>query len=222
MKILGGRLKGRNFYMPKGIRPTQNLVRKAVFDILKDVRGSVFLDLFAGSGALGLEALSRGAQSVVLVEKDPFCLKVIEKNCALLGCLSGGKPPDAVQRISGDVFATIKELAAQKSPRGDFWVIAGDVFATIKELNRGGKKFDVVFFDPPYGQGLGKKTLKTLAAHDIVHPNSLIVAQTTATEILPQREGRFFLLKEKRYGASVLAIYRVMSYEPNRHLSRKL
>ena len=63
MKIIGGKFKNRNFYMPATIRPTQNMLRKALFDIIgQDFEGLTFLDLFAGSGAMGLEALSRGAK----------------------------------------------------------------------------------------------------------------------------------------------------------------
>ena len=84
MKILGGKLKGRNFYMPAEIPPTQNLVRKAVFDILGDINGVEFLELFAGSGAVGFEAFSRGAKMVTLVERVSSCLEVIHKNLQLL------------------------------------------------------------------------------------------------------------------------------------------
>ena len=209
MKVLGGRLKGRNFYMPQGIRPTQNLVRKAVFDILKDVRGSVFLDIFAGSGAVGLEACSRGAQRVVFIEKDPSCIQVIRENFELLG-------------LEAPLKAGPQGPGGAVSSQDPIQLIPGDAFAFLKKSAGRAEKFDIIFFDPPYGRGLGKKTLKTLAAHDIVQPNSLIIVQTTATETLPKREGRFFLVREKRYGASVLAIYRVMSYEPSRHLSREL
>jgi len=70
--------------MPKGIRPTQDKVRKAVFDILGDISGLAFLELFAGSGAVGLEALSRGAADLVLVELNRNCLAVIRKNIEML------------------------------------------------------------------------------------------------------------------------------------------
>jgi len=72
MKIIGGIYKGRNFYMPAGIRPTQTIARKALFDILgQDMEGVTFVDLFAGSGAIGLEAISCGAEKVIFVEKRP-------------------------------------------------------------------------------------------------------------------------------------------------------
>ena len=70
--------------MPRGIRPTQNKVRKAIFDIMRDIRGLSFLELFAGSGAVGIEALSQEAGEVVFVEEDRRCVEEIKRNFSLL------------------------------------------------------------------------------------------------------------------------------------------
>jgi 16S rRNA (guanine966-N2)-methyltransferase len=82
VRIVGGAHKGARIYAPKGhdTRPTSDRVREAVFAILGSVEGTSVLDLFAGSGALGLEALSRGATSAVFVESDPVAVKAIERN----------------------------------------------------------------------------------------------------------------------------------------------
>lgn len=80
MRIITGKNKGKRINMPSGIRPTQNKVRKALFDILGDINGLSFLDLFAGSGAVGLEALSRGAKEAVLVEDNRACISAVKKN----------------------------------------------------------------------------------------------------------------------------------------------
>ena len=86
MRVISGKLKGRQIKFPKNIRPTQNKVRKAVFDCLGDsVKDSVFLELFAGSGAVGIEAFSYGAKKVVFVDSDINCLKLIEINLISLG-----------------------------------------------------------------------------------------------------------------------------------------
>lgn len=183
MKILGGKFKGRNFYMPVNIRPTQNIIRKAVFDILGDVSGLDFLELFAGTGAVGFEALSRGARSVTLIEKEPVAQEVIRKNISLLG------------------------LQPLEHPEEQIYLIAGDIFIQIKELFRRGKKFDLIFLDPPFERGLAKKALKTLSAYDILQPNCFIIIQCEKRETLPQSEGRFLLVREKIYGASNLALY---------------
>ncbi len=80
MRIIAGKYKGRLINMPKGIRPTQNKVRKALFDILGDIQGLSFLELFSGSGAVGFEAVSRGVTDLTLVEYNRDCLKAIRKN----------------------------------------------------------------------------------------------------------------------------------------------
>jgi len=80
MRIISGQYKGRAIKMPKGIRPTQNKVRKAIFDILGDIEGLSFLELFSGSGAVGFEAVSRGAQELALVEYNRDCQLAIKKN----------------------------------------------------------------------------------------------------------------------------------------------
>lgn len=80
MRIISGKYKGRNLEGPKNIRPTQNKVRKAIFDILGDIEGLSFLELFAGSGAVGFEAISLGVKELTLVEYTPECLLAIRKN----------------------------------------------------------------------------------------------------------------------------------------------
>jgi len=80
MRITSGKYKGRLIKMPRGIRPTQNKVRKALFDILGDIAGLSFLELFAGSGAIGLEALSRGVSDLTFVECNRDCLLALKKN----------------------------------------------------------------------------------------------------------------------------------------------
>ncbi|NTV29829.1 MAG: 16S rRNA (guanine(966)-N(2))-methyltransferase RsmD [Candidatus Omnitrophica bacterium] len=181
MKIINGEYSGRNIYMPAHIRPTQNLVRKAVFDIIgHDLTGLSFLELFAGSGAIGFEALSCGASEVVFIEHDPKCVEVIEENLQIL------------QPAARGLSATLLQQ---------------DSFFAIKEFARQGKKFHVVFFDPPYGLKLAKKTLKTLMSHDILHPSSYIIAQYDTAERMPEVEGSIRLIKDKVYGSSRLTVY---------------
>lgn len=183
MKIIGGKLKGKNFYMPADIRPTQNIARRALFDIVgHDLTGVTFLDLFAGSGAIGLEGLSRGAKHVILVEHNDICLEIIQQNLDLL-------------------------IKNTQITLGQCEIIPGDAFAMVKSMARGAKTFDLVFADPPYGLELGKKALKTLGTHDILHPNSVVVIQHEKEESLPHEEGFLILYKEKQYGKTVFSIY---------------
>ena len=184
MKIISGKLKGCNFFMPKDIRPTQNILRKALFDIFgQNLEGIEFLELYAGSGAVGFEALSCGAKKVTFVEKEEKPMRVIEANIQLLTQKSRGQPLGQCEMMSTDAFFAIKQLAQAR------------------------RKFDMVFLDPPYGHDLAKKTLKTLMSYDILHPNCFITVQYHKHEALPELTGRFSLIRERKYGASYLAIF---------------
>jgi len=185
MKIIGGKLKGRNFFMPKGTRPTPDIVRKALFDILgQDLTGLSFIDLFAGSGAVGLEAISRNAKRVMFVESDSRCCEIISQNLTTLG------------------------ITPYETPRISFHLLNTDVFAAVKQLSKATERFDIVFIDPPYYRELAKKTLKTLVAYDIVCPTCFIALQHDKREILPATEGRFLIVKQRKYGSSVLTVYK--------------
>jgi 16S rRNA (guanine(966)-N(2))-methyltransferase RsmD len=192
MRIIAGKHKGRALKMPAGIRPTQNKVREALFDILGDIEGLAFLELFAGSGAVGLEAVSRGAGEAVLVEDKRECVLAIEQNIARLG--EGG--------------CTLYPLEAE---------------AAIGRLSREGRSFDLVFLDPPYRKGLvapgfeggagvplsaAKKTLQLLSGCDILTPHGLVIVQHFKRDELPEACGELNLIKEARYGQTVLSIYR--------------
>ena len=89
MKVIGGKFKGRIIAMPKGIRPTSGKVREALFEILKPrMEDASFLDLYCGSGAIGIESISRGTQSVTFVDNSPGCISLLKKNIASLGILN--------------------------------------------------------------------------------------------------------------------------------------
>lgn len=164
--------------MPEGIKPTQNILRQAIFDLIgHDLKGLSFLELFAGSGAVSLEAISRGADRVVMVEHNDLNAKTIQENCELLGIDLG----ESFRLIHADALATLKRLSEEK------------------------KQFDLVFFDPPYGLKLAKKTLKLITARDILHPQSLVIIQLEACEKLEVPEA-FRVLTQRRYGSSYLMI----------------
>ena len=164
--------------MPVGIRPTQNVLRAAIFDLLgHDLSGLSFLELFAGSGAVGLEAISRGANEVVMVEHNDLNAKTIRENCELLGIDLGGQ----------------------------FSLVHADAFKTVKSFSEEKRQFDIVFFDPPYSQKLAKKALKLLTLRDILHAQSLVCVQLEATENLEIPE-RFTVLSQRRYGSSYLTL----------------
>lgn len=203
MRITTGIYKGRLINMPKGIRPTQDKARKAIFDILGDIEGLTFLELFAGSGAVGIEALSRGAKEAVFVENKRECLRQIEANLALLGLALGV-------------------------------VIGLDAQEAIKKLSQKGRKFEIIFLDPPYYAdaatpnpigwvgvplSVAKKTLHTLTSYDILAPDGLVVVQHYKKDALPDTPGDLILFKQSRYGDTALSFYR-KNHVPDSHISR--
>lgn len=177
MRIISGKYKGRMLYAVNKARPTQGKVRKALFDILGDVAGLSFLELFAGSGAIGMEAVSRGVTDLTLVEYNPECLLAIKKNIESLGLKNCNLYPQNANRA-------------------------------IEKLYSEGKKFDIVFLDPPYYQGEAKKILQSLAAYDILSDIACIVAQHFKKDELPSSEGNLILYRQARYGDTVLSFYR--------------
>ncbi|HEV3048028.1 MAG TPA: 16S rRNA (guanine(966)-N(2))-methyltransferase RsmD [Solirubrobacteraceae bacterium] len=131
MRVIAGRLGGRRLRAPAGrtTRPTSDRVREAVFSMLGELAGARVLDLFAGTGALGIEALSRGAHSAVFVERDPGAARVLEGNLTALGLLGAGA-----------------ELRRQ------------DALAALDYARGRGETYDLVFIDPPYGRARAKPT----------------------------------------------------------------
>lgn len=126
IRIVAGAAKGRQVRVPanSSIRPTTSVVREAIFDLMgADVAGSHVLDLFAGSGSLGLEALSRNASSVLFVDHDQAAVRTIRENLSSLGY----------------------------SDRGEVWCCSHA--RAIERLRRMGKRFEVILSDPPYGFG---------------------------------------------------------------------
>ena len=141
MRIIGGEYRSRQIMMPKGveIRPTQDKVRQAVFNILGDVNGKVVLELFAGSGAFGIEALSRGAKSVTFVDNNFSCIQTIKSN-----------------------------LESLDIPHSVYDLIRADAINVLARLGKQEEKFDIVFLDPPYYKGLAKKCLINIDNYDIL------------------------------------------------------
>lgn len=185
MRVISGKLKGRQIKFPKNIRPTQNKVRKAVFDCLGDsVKGSVFLELFAGSGAVGIEAFSYGASRVVFVDSNINCLKLIETNLISLG---------------------IKPRRDKDGP--ECQIYRKDSLEALCFLRKKGLKFDLIFLDPPYLTGLAKKSLLGIASCDILNSLGIVIIEHYKKEELPQTEGSLILFKRKYYGGKIVSFY---------------
>ena len=179
MRIIGGRLKGRRLTGVKGqIRPTADRVREAIFNILgPDVDDSLVLDLFAGTGALGIEALSRGARTAVFVEKHPSALQVLRRNLAQCGL-------NEVSRVL--------PLPTEKA---------------LPRLAAAGEYFSLIFLDPPYGHGLAAANLLLLAKINLVAPGGLIVVEHSRLEDLADTYQHLRRDDLRRYGATMVSFY---------------
>lgn len=161
MRVIAGLAKGRRLFGPKSskIRPVLDQVKEAIFNILFDVSGQRVLDLFAGTGAMGIEALSRGAGYCCFVDASREALKLIGKNIDLCGF-------------------------AQKS-----YVLGMTTAKAVDLLAEQKKTFDLVFIDPPYEKFLVKKTLRRLVQSPIVHEETLFVVEHHPKEAASPAEG---------------------------------
>ncbi|HOX09982.1 MAG TPA: 16S rRNA (guanine(966)-N(2))-methyltransferase RsmD [Candidatus Omnitrophota bacterium] len=186
MRITSGTHKSRIIKAPGSIRPTLDNVRKAVFDILGEgVKGSRVLDLFAGSGALGIEALSRGAVSCTFVDNSRASIKAIKANLEGLGLAGAGRGPSESSVMYADSEAVIGRLA-------------GD-----------GAAFDIILMDPPYYKELAKKTLSLLGDCDILSETGVAVIEHSKHDgPLPPVCGGLKLLRTARYGDTLVSFYR--------------
>jgi len=183
MRIIGGEYRSRIIEMPKGvdIRPTQDRVREAVFNVLADVRDKRVLDLFAGSGAYGMEALSRGAEHATFVENNSRCLVTIQSN-----------------------------IDSLKIPEARFTVLRSSVLTSLPRLEKDGERFDLIFIDPPYHKDMARKCLINLDCHDILSESSLVVVEHFKSDSLETDLGSLQPEKERRYGDTVISIYKKM------------
>lgn len=178
MRIVGGDFKGRAIAAPQGrdTRPTSDRARESVFNVLAHadwspgVEGRRVLDLFAGSGALGLEAMSRGAAFALFVETDASARGTIRDNIEALG-----------------LFGTTRIHRRDATDLG------------VKPAGLG-DPFDLVFLDPPYGKGLGERTLAKLGAGGWITADALIMLEVGADET-PELAA-FETLDERGYGAA--------------------
>ena len=151
MRIVAGRFGGRRLRAPRGrgTRPTSDRVREALFSMLGSVEGERVLDLFAGSGALAIEALSRGAASATLIERDARAVGVIRANLEALGL---GSEEAKVVHATADV--------------------------ALRDASRSGDTYDLVLLDPPYRDAtvLGRELSQALPA--VLAPNARVVAES--------------------------------------------
>lgn len=189
MRITGGELRGRRLASFKGtrIRPTSDKVREAIFNLIgQETEGLRVVDLFAGTGALGIEALSRGAREAIFVDNSPEALKLIRRNLALCGYEAKG--------------ILLKRDLTRGLPGGS-------------DPDRWKNGVDLVFADPPYRKGYLLPLLGRLSACSFLSSHATIVAEAGREEQLADGGG-LSLVKSRTYGDTKICIYSYDGLEP--------
>jgi 16S rRNA (guanine966-N2)-methyltransferase len=180
MRISAGEHRGRRLQSVKGraTRPTSDLLRQAVFNVLGDrIDGARVLDLCAGTGSVGLEALSRGAATATFVEQDRRAVTTLRSNLGRLGLTSRAR------------------------------VIASDVLMALRRIEAAGESFDCIFVDPPYAGDLAVRCIEMLADGTVLSDNGALVTQAFYKTPLPEQAGILRRTWRRRYGESSLAVY---------------
>lgn len=155
-------------------RPTSDFLREALFNLLGPLQNKTFLDLFAGSGSVGLEAASRGARVVYFVEKNKQLVEVIKKN--------------------------IQTCCLDKKCR----IIAGDIDFGLNDLFRKKYEFDIIFADPPYNRKLVEATWKSLSKHQAIRKDGIIVIQHSIKETFSELADNIYQADQRKYGDNAL------------------
>ena len=183
MRIIAGAAKGRRLRSPSGLgtRPMTERVREAVFSsIAPTVPGAAVLDLYAGTGSLGLEALSRGADRAVFVERDRAALRALRTNVEAMNL--GGEV------VAGDVAAYLASARADDPPTGH-------------------GRFSLAFVDPPYGLGEERLEMNLAAAARLLIPGGVLVLHRRQGESRPETPG-LELTRSRAYGTARIRSYR--------------
>lgn len=185
MRIIAGDARGKIIEAPKGMdtRPVTDKIRQALFNIWQfDIPGSRFLDLFSGSGSMGLEALSRKAAHVVMVEKGAEQAAVIRRN-----------------------------LKACHFENRDARLMEEDVFSAIEKLHGAGEKFDIIYLDPPYTvDEIFHPVMEALAKADLLAEDGVVVIRTRREKEMKERYGNLERFRTKSWGISTAHFYRAV------------
>jgi 16S rRNA (guanine966-N2)-methyltransferase len=178
IRIIGGEFKGRKLATVRGIktRPTADRVRESIFNILGDsVRGARVLDLYAGTGAMGIEALSRGAESVLFADDHRAALAALKKN--------------------------IKTCSLQSRTNMIKWNILNNL--NVIRLHR--PAFNLVFLDPPYNKNMIQPTLSNLGISRCLEHGSRITLEHSPREPIPENLPGFKIFDQRRYGKTLVS-----------------
>ncbi|MGL5820335.1 MAG: 16S rRNA (guanine(966)-N(2))-methyltransferase RsmD [Sarcina sp.] len=182
MRIISGKARGRKILSPATMetRPTLDRVKEAMFNIIQGyVPDAVVVDVFAGTGSLGLEAASRGAKECYLVDKSPVTYPILKKNIKDLGF---------------DDTCTALNM---------------DAYTALKSLNAKGKVFDLIFIDPPYLKDLIPEAIKIIDENGMLQEDGIIVTKIDAVEEIYEGSENIKLIRSKKYGNTIVNLYKI-------------
>ncbi|MGL4451568.1 MAG: 16S rRNA (guanine(966)-N(2))-methyltransferase RsmD [Sarcina sp.] len=182
MRIISGKARGRKILSPATMetRPTLDRIKEAIFNIIQGyVPDSVAIDVFAGTGSLGLEAASRGAKECYLVDKSPVTYPLLKKN---------------IENLNFEDTCTALNM---------------DAYMALKSLNAKGKVFDLIFIDPPYLMDLIPEAIQIIDDNNMLQEDGVIVSKIDVTEEIFEGTENIKLFRTKKYGNTIVNLYRV-------------
>lgn len=181
MRIITGTAKGRILLSPLGneTRPTLDRIKQSMFNIIQfDIPGKRALDVFAGTGSLGLEAVSRGASYCVLIDKSPNTFPLLKKNVENLGFSDKCK------------------------------IYNEDSYEVLKKLGSSGEKFDIIFIDPPYMKDMIPPSIELIEKNNLITPGGTILTKIDSQEVIYEGSELHPLSSKRVYGNTTVCIYK--------------
>lgn len=182
MRIISGKAKGKKILSPETYetRPTLDRVKEAMFNIIQVyVPEATVIDIFSGTGSLALEAASRGAKECYLVDKSPVTFPILKKN---------------VENLKFQDFCTPLNM---------------DAYAALDFVWKKGKKFDIIFVDPPYMKNLIPKALEIIDEKELLNKDGIIVTKIDTSEEIFQGTERLHLTNSRKYGKTTVCFYKI-------------
>ena len=182
LRVISGKARGLKLDSPKNqdVRPTTDRVKESLFNIINPyIRESNILDLFAGTGSLGIECLSRGAKNCVFVDKSKDSINIIKSN---------------VKKARVENESTILNI---------------DFKDAVKRLSSQNQKFDVIFMDPPYYENMFIECLKIIDELTLVYEDGIIVVEHDTKDLLDESIGNLVKSRDKKYGNTTLTFYKL-------------
>ena len=181
MRVVGGNARGRRLKVPKGkgVRPTSSRVKEALFNILPhDLSGIRLLDLFAGTGNVSIEAISRGAAEAILIDSSDESGKVMREN---------------LRRVRFDDRARV-------------WILP--VSRALRSMARRGESFDIIFLDPPYRRNWVEACLNIISRANLLRPSGTLIVEHSAHEQVKSEYGSLVLKDRRNYGDTLLSFFK--------------